>query len=111
VALVLLAIGVVMVVGFAGCAVLVGVGVNEAVKTFNEEQRRHAATQAQFDSITLGTPRAGVITTLGKQSENTQSLSSEAANVKVNSSCMYYWESERTFGHWYQFCFDGTDKL
>jgi hypothetical protein len=108
---VLLGIFGVMVIGVGGCAVLVGVGVNEAVKSFNEEQRRHAISQTQSDAVALGTPRDTVISTLGKQPENTQSFSSEASNVKISSSCVYYWQSNRTFGHWYQFCFDGTGNL
>ncbi len=108
---VLLGVFVVMVIGVGGCAVLLGVSVNEAVKTFNEEQRKHAISQTQFDAVALGTPRARVISTLGKEPESIQSFSSEASNVKIDSSCMYYWQSDRTFGHWYQFCFDSSGNL
>ena len=79
--------------------------------SFNAEQRRHAISQAQFDAVPLGASKAAVLSTLGKDPENTSDFSSQAENAKIDSSCVYYWESGRTFGHWYQFCFDGAGNL
>lgn len=106
-----LAIFLVFGLGIVGCVAIVAVATDNAVKSFNAEQSRHAISQGQFDSVQLGTARAAVIAGLGKQPENTQSFSSQAANARIDSSCIYYWESGRTFGHYYQFCFDGTGNL
>lgn len=93
-----------------GCVALIAVSVNEAVNELNAEQASHAITKAQFDSIAIGTPKADVISTLGKEPENAQEFVSEGIIDKadVKSSCIYYNESGETFGSRFQFCFDGN---
>jgi hypothetical protein len=109
---ILLGIFVFFVVAFVGCAVLVGVGLNEAADEIGRAQERHAISQNQFDSVQIGTPRAAVLAALGKQPAETSSFKSEAeGTVDISSDCIYYWESGQTFGNWYQFCFDSAGNL
>ncbi len=108
---VLVSVFVVFGLGIAGCVALVSTAANEVVDKINDSQRRHAISTAQFAAIELGTPRATVISTLGKAPVDSQAFTSEISDVKVNSSCIYYWELGETFGDWYQFCFDGTGAL
>lgn len=101
----------VFILGIAGCVALVGTAVDHAAKEIGKEQEKHAISQAQFDAMALGTPKATVLSTLGKQPEDTSSFSSQAGNVTVKSDCIYYWETGRTFGSWYQLCFDTSGNL
>jgi len=111
-----------------GGVALIAVSVNEVVNDLNAEEESHAITKAQldailnaereshaitkaqFNAIAIGTPKADVISTLGKEPEDAQKFVSEgiidAADVK--SSCIYYNESGETFGSRFQFCFDGN---
>jgi hypothetical protein len=108
---VVLAIFVLFGLGVVGCVALVGTAANEVAKSINAEQAKHAISQAQFDVVQLGTPKAAVLAGLGKQPEDTSSFSSAAGDVKVQSDCVYYWETGVTFGHYYQFCFNGAGNL
>jgi hypothetical protein len=109
---ILLGIFVVMVVGVVGCVAVVSVGLNEAAKEIGQSQERHAITQAQYDSVQIGTPRTTVAAALGKPPATTSSFKSEAeGDFDISSDCIYYWESGETFGNWYQFCFDSAGNL
>ncbi len=101
----------VFVIGIAGCVALVGTAVDHAAKEIGREQEKHAISQSEFDAMALGTPRATLLATLGKQPEDTSSFSSQAGDVTIQSDCIYYWETGRTFGSWYQFCFDSSGNL
>jgi hypothetical protein len=109
---VLLGIFVFMVVGFVGCVAIVSVGVNEAAKQISANQEKHAISQAQYDALPIGTSKALVLAGLGKEPTTTSSFESNVSgDVKVSSSCIYYWETGETFGNWYQFCFDAAGNL
>jgi hypothetical protein len=93
-----------------GCAVIVGVAINNAVETLNAEQRAHAISKDQFDGVPLGASHAAVIQMLGKQPENTQEFVNKGVltTSELTSSCTYYNRKGETFGtHRFQFCFDG----
>jgi rRNA maturation endonuclease Nob1 len=98
---------------FGGCTAIVLASVNNAVNELNKEQASHAITPAQFDSIKIGTPRAQVISTVGKQPEDTQEFTSKGvlSNEQIKSSCIYYNKSGGKFGDIYQFCFDNHNNL
>lgn len=108
---VLLGIAAFMVIGFVGCAALLVGGVNEAAKSISRDQEQHAISQAQFDLVQIGTPKAAVLSGLAKQPTDTSTFQSKAGDVTVKSDCIYYWESGETFGSWYQFCFDESGNL
>jgi len=108
---VLLGVFVVFGLGIVGCVAVVGTAAHEVAKSISSEQAKHAISQSQFDVMPLGTPKAAVIAGLGKQPEDTSSFSSANGNVKVQSDCIYYWETGVTFGHYYQFCFNGAGSL
>jgi hypothetical protein len=108
---VLLALFVVFGLGVVGCVAIVGTAVDHAAKEIGREQEKHAISQAEFDAVQLGTPKATVLATLGKEPEDTSSFKSQAGNATVQSDCIYYWESGRTFGSWYQLCFDSAGNL
>jgi len=93
---------------FGGCTALVVAGVNGAVNELNKEQKSHAITQAQFDSVPLGSSRDQVIATLGKQPENVQEFKSKGvvSEADLNLSCIYYNKVGGKFGDRYQLCFD-----
>jgi hypothetical protein len=85
-----------------GCAVLIGTAVNTAVNQLNAEQRAHSISAAQFARVQLGTTQSEVISTLGKQPENTQEFLSKGvlSQSNISSSCIYYnrrWRS-RSWG-------------
>lgn len=101
-----------MVIGFAGCAVISAVVLTKAADEISEQQERHAISQSQFESVAVGTSRASVLATLGKDPTTTSSFQSEVAgDVDIKSDCIYYWESGETFGNWYQLCFDAAGNL
>jgi hypothetical protein len=102
-----------MVLVFGGCSALLIGGVNNAVNQLNAEQAAHAITPAQFDSIKLGTARPTVISTLGKQPENTQEFLTKGvlSGQQIKSSCIYYNKSGGKFGDIYQLCFDNSNRL
>jgi hypothetical protein len=108
---VLLGVFVVFGLGIVGCVAVVGTAVDHAANEIGREQERHAISQSQYDATQIGTSRATVLNTLGKQPEDTSSFSSQAGDAKVQSDCIYYWETGRTFGSWYQFCFDASGNL
>jgi hypothetical protein len=95
-----------LVVG-AGCAVILGVAVNNAVNHLNAEQRAHAITAAQFDAVPLGASQADVIRVLGKQPEDASRFVSKGvlSQTDIRSSCIYYNRSGGGFGPGYTFCF------
>jgi hypothetical protein len=90
-----------------GCAVLLGVAVNNAVNNLNAEQRAHAISAAQFGAVPLGTSEPQVIQTLGKQPEDKQQFVSKGILTQqdLTSSCIYYNKNGGGFGPRYQFCF------
>lgn len=92
--------------------VLVGVVINGAVDQLNAEQQAHAITPAQYTTVKLGVTRQQLESQLGKQPENAQEFVSKGFlnQGQLNSSCLYYNESGKTFGHLYQFCFT-NDQL
>lgn len=96
-----------------GCSALVVAAVDNAVDELNAEQRRHAITKAQFDAVALGTPKAQVIETLGKQPEDQQEFVHEGVldEEQLKRSCIYYNRVGESFGAPFQFCFDGNDAL
>jgi Protein of unknown function (DUF2510) len=109
---ILLGIFVVMVVGVVGCVAVVSVGLDQAAKEIGRTQERHAISQAQFDSVQIGSPRDAVINALGKPPAETSSFESQAeGDLDLSTACIYYWESGETFGNWYQFCFDSAGNL
>ncbi|MGZ4688816.1 MAG: DUF2510 domain-containing protein [Acidimicrobiia bacterium] len=109
---VLLGIFVFMVVGFVGCAALLVGGANEAIKSINAEQEKHAISQAQYDAIPIGTSKALVVAGLAKEPTDTSSFKSQVSgDVTIQSDCIYYWESGKTFGNFYTFCFDANGNL
>ena len=105
---ILAAIGVAFVLGVGGCTTIIVLAVRDAVKELNTEQRRHAITRAQFDSIQLGSTKADVIAKLGKQPQSVQEfLRKDAVNAdEIRSSCIYYNKLGSSFGSRYQFCFE-----
>lgn len=92
-------LGVVLLI--AGCALLIGVGVNEAQK----EEQEHAISRAQYESIKNGTPQSEVEDELGAPAD------AQDFDVKglPDSSCIYYHEQDDDLasGAFFQFCFDG----
>lgn len=95
-----------------GCALILGVAVNNAVTQLNAEQAAHAITKSQFDAVPLGTSQADVIRTLGKTPENAQEFVNKGvlSSGDIKSSCIYYNKSGGSFGDRFQFCFT-ADKL
>jgi hypothetical protein len=95
------------VVAGVGCAALLTTAVTTAVNQLNAEQRAHSISPAQFAGVPLGTSQPQVISTLGKQPENTQEFLSKGVLSQSNilSSCIYYNRSGGKFGDIYQFCF------
>ncbi len=101
------AIFLVMVIGFAGCVVLVSTVANKAVDALNAAQALHAITPGQFAAVQLGTSRSGVVNELGKPPENAQDFVQRGFlnGQPTNSSCIYYNKAGGSFGNIYQFCF------
>jgi uncharacterized protein DUF2510 len=96
---------------FGGCTasiIIVAVAVDEAIEELNEEQRRHAITNEQFDSVPIGTTERGVMAILGKQPEDKQEFIQEGVldESDILSSCIYYNRSGGEFGDVFQFCFE-----
>jgi hypothetical protein len=102
-------VGVAFVVLIGGCAVLVGVAVNEAVDELNSQQRAHAISQARFDAVPLGSTRNDVIRMVGKVPEDSQEFVREGVLEpgQINTSCIYYNRRGGNFGDRFQFCFEG----
>ena len=84
-------LGAFIVIG-GGCAIILGVAVNNAVNKLNAEQRAHAITAAQFDAVQLGASEAQVVQQLGKRPEDAQHFISKGilTGQDVTSSCIYY---------------------
>jgi hypothetical protein len=98
---------------FGGCTAIVSSAFKHAVDQLNAEQRQHAITQAQFDSVSIGTSKDDVVNQLGKQPEDAQQFVSKGVfnEGDVKSSCIYYNQVGQSFGSRYQFCFDNNDDL
>lgn len=96
------------IVGFIGCTVLLGVGVNEAVNELNEEQAKHAITKAQYNAIPLGMTEKQVQESTGKTPEDRQAFESEGYLSKEpgKSTCVYYNQADGEFLDTFQLCFD-----
>jgi hypothetical protein len=116
---VLVAVFVVMAVGFFGCVALVGTAADRAVdvadrtlRTLSEEQARHAITRSQFDAVELGTSRADVVDQLGRQPADSQDSLQPGLDggEAISTGCIYYYRTGATFGGQYQFCFT-DDRL
>jgi hypothetical protein len=97
-----------MVLGFAGCVALVGGAAVKVADQLDQEQKAHAITKEQFDSVQLGTSRAQVVDQLAKQPEDSQEFVTKGVlnESDVNSSCIYYNRAGGSFGARFQFCFD-----
>jgi hypothetical protein len=95
------------VVAGVGCAALLTTAVTTAVNQLNAEQRAHSISAAQFAGVPLGTSQPQVISSLGKQPENTQEFLSKGVlpQSNISSSCIYYNKTGGKFGDIYQFCF------
>ncbi len=104
---VLVAIFLVMLVGFAGCVAVIGTAAKKAVDVLNEEQARHAITPSQFNAVQLGSSRVAVVSQLGKPPEDAQQFVQRGIlnGQDINSSCIYYNQAGGSFGDRYQFCF------
>lgn len=68
-----------------GCAVIVGVGVNDAVDKVDKDNQKTAVTQAQIDRIKPGKSRASVERLLGKPAADDiqTSVTSDGKDVTV----------------------------
>lgn len=95
-----------LVVTVVGFLMFVGAANSNASKTLDTEQALHAITQQQFDAVAPGTPRAGVISQLGKQPEDAREPAANEAPIDNNTApCIYYGRTGGGFGDSYQFCF------
>ncbi|MBK5231593.1 MAG: DUF2510 domain-containing protein [Thermoleophilia bacterium] len=96
------------IVGFVGCAVLIGAGVNEAVNDLNDEQAKHAITKAQYNAIQIGMTEQQVRQSTGKAPEDRQAFESEGyLNEEPDkSTCIYYNQADGEFLDTFQLCFD-----
>lgn len=94
-------------VGIVGCAALIGGAANEVSKQLDAEQKAHAITRAQYDSLKIGMSESAVTAKLGKDPENKQEFESKSfvGDEPSNSSCIYYNKSGGSFGDVYQLCF------
>jgi hypothetical protein len=89
--------------------VLVVVAIGGAVKALSDAEASHAISSAQFNGVQLGITHAQLQSELGKTPENSQTFVQQGVlnQGQINTSCVYYNESGRTFGNYYQFCFNG----
>lgn len=87
--------------------ILVVVAIGGAVHELNREQAEHAISSAQFNGVQLGTSQPDVESQLGRSPENSQEFVSEGVlnTTQIHSSCIYYNQTDHTFGDVYQFCF------
>lgn len=96
--------GLVLIAGCAGCVALIGSGVDEA----EDEAQEHAISKAEFDSIEIGTTQAQVEKRLGVP-EDSQEFEQKGFgnNAPQGSSCIYYNETGKDLfeGESFQFCF------
>jgi hypothetical protein len=86
----------------AGCAALVGAGLNS--------EEKDGITRVQFDSIAQGTRQADVEDRLGEpeDSQDFESRVPELQDEASHSSCIYYREKGKKIleGQSFQLCFD-----
>ncbi len=90
----------------AGCAALIGSGVNEAQK----ENDRVGITAAEFGSVAQSTTQSDVEAQLGKP-ESAQEFENQIPELQANPSqsfCIYYPEKGKPLfeGKSFQLCFD-----
>jgi hypothetical protein len=74
------------------------------------EQSAHAISQAQFDSVALGTGEGDVVKLLAKPPQNPQVyvVNHLLKQSEVKSTCLYYNKIGASFGPGFQFCFTST---
>lgn len=103
----LLAAGaVLLVVGFVGCAALVGGTANEINKGLEEEQNSNAITNEQARAVKLGTTRGAVESKFGPPTSEQESTNEGLGD----DTCIYYnLKSGQLLDQW-QFCFGGAGK-
>lgn len=101
-------VGTILVIGFGGCALVVA-AVNNAVEELNAEQRQHAISKTQFDTVEFGVTKEALIDQLGKEPEDVQEFASR--DINIVSSCIYYNRKGGEFGDRFQFCFDDSGLL
>jgi hypothetical protein len=90
--------------------VLIAVLVSAGAKQAQKESDKHAITQAQYDSIRLGTSEATVRARLGAPNSS-DSSQAQFGSAPVGQDCIYY-NRKGELLHIFQFCFDhGTHKL
>ena len=98
---ILLAVALVLVIGIAGCAVLISTGVDEVKR----ELRAHAITTQQFRSVEEGSSRGAVTEQLGVDPIANESLDDDGVpSGQRDSSCIYY-SREGTTLDFFEFCF------
>ena len=93
--------------GCVACTALVGSGVNKAVEEVEQQAAETEISEAEADSVELGSPRSEVIRTLG-QPRSTDERRSQRGD---RGACIYYGVQGGDLLDQWQFCFDARDRL
>lgn len=100
---VLLAILVAGLLLIGGCVALIGGAADQAGKELDKDQKQHAITKAQYDSLkTNAATKADVV---GRYGAPDSSDEFEAKDVG-GSDCIYYNDKGGEVGDFFQLCFD-----